>query len=396
MEGGRTVTLVVVDGDGDVLGQLPAFEVRTPWWSDVEPVVAAHPDLTVLRLLRVEPAARQPMADMGGHVTYVAEAVHPPSGLVPTIHAEAAAADHPLRMPWARPGGPAADLAWVAAHAEITGAPSQVRSWNLSAIWRIPTATGVCWLKCVPPFFAHEASVIAALGPSPSLPDVVAADGSRMLMAEMAGQDGYGAARDRYLDLLEILVGLQVAALASPAPAQAAPANPTAPDAPDWRPGPFGTKAAALVERLAPEWRGLRRLLDEWDERWAAVGECGVPDALFHGDLHPGNARLGVAPPVIFDWGDSGWGHPLLDLGVLDRADPDDAAGLRRDWLGLWRRAVPGCDPDRAWRLLEPMVALRPALVYQAFLDQIEQSEHPYHRADVQPHLVHAERLMTA
>ncbi len=57
---------------------------------------------------------------------------------------------------------------------------------------------------------------------------------------------------------------------------------------------------------------------------------------------------------------------------------------------------MPGCDPDRAWRLLEPMVALRPALVYQAFLDQIEPSEHPYHRADVQPHLVHAERLMTA
>ena len=43
---------------------------------------------------------------------------------------------------------------------------------------------------------------------------------------------------------------------------------------------------------------------------------------------------------------------------------------------------VPGADPRRAAELLAPVAAARQAVLYQGFLDRIEPSEHPYHRAD--------------
>ncbi len=44
--------------------------------------------------------------------------------------------EHPLRLAYARPGGPAADLAWArgcmaAIGLEPSGPPVQVRTWNL-------------------------------------------------------------------------------------------------------------------------------------------------------------------------------------------------------------------------------------------------------------------------
>jgi hypothetical protein len=51
-------------------------------------------------------------------------------------------------------------------------------------------------------------------------------------------------------------------------------------------------------------------------------------------------------------------------------------------WLQQWSKAVPGSDPARASVLIAPIAAARQAVVYRSFLDNIEPSEHPYHRAD--------------
>ena len=119
----------------------------------------------------------------------------------------------------------------------------------------------------------------------------------------------------------------------------------------------------------APYDTRLLRLLDTAEDRAKAIDECGVPDALVHGDAYPGNARLGTEPPVWFDWGDSRVGNPLLDLAVLESA-PDRRQLLEQHWLAAWARAVPGSEPGRAWKLLRPLAALRTALVYQTFRGQ--------------------------
>jgi len=54
-----------------------------------------------------------------------------------------------------------------------------------------------------------------------------------------------------------------------------------------------------------------------------------------------------------------------------------------RHWAAAWRRAVAQADADRAAALLAPIAGARQALIYQRFLDNIEDAERPYHRADV-------------
>src|SRR4051812_28337014 len=136
----RRVTLVVCSPGGRMLGTLPPFEVASPWWPDVGPVVAGAQErvgigLTVLRVLRTTGHGPD-----GSEGAYLAEA--PDAGSAGTAGLaepaddlrRLAETDDPLRQPWARPGGPAADVAWADDELESTGLTrsgpaQQVKSW---------------------------------------------------------------------------------------------------------------------------------------------------------------------------------------------------------------------------------------------------------------------------
>ena len=154
-------------------------------------------DVIVLRLLGGTPEVEGgPLA--GGEVTYLAECAdrHRPSqsGLASTGFD--ALDDHPLRMR-GRGQGSDDDLAWATWRLEesglgLTGPPAQVRSWNLSSIWRLATTRGTVWIKVVPDFFAHEAScragrALAVTGRA----RIAASEGNRMLIADVPGEDLY-------------------------------------------------------------------------------------------------------------------------------------------------------------------------------------------------------------
>ena len=115
------------------------------------------------------------------------------------------------------------------------------------------------------------------------------------------------------------------------------------------------------------------------------MAACGLPDTLVHGDFHPGNVRGDGTTITLLDWGDAGVGHPLLDQPAFlrDLPDPADVAIVRARWTDAWRSVVPGSDPERVAALLEPVAAARQAVIYRRFLDGIEATEQPYHRADV-------------
>jgi hypothetical protein len=377
----RIARLVLVTPHGEVFGALPQFQVSTPWWQDVEPVVMAarklHAmDVTVLRVLQAE---RQ--LPPGGVVTYLAEVAHP----VSAKPWHGALDEHPLRMPWARPGGPAADVAWAASVLARRGMPTigpaqQVRSWNLSSLWRLPVAGQTAWLKCIPPFFAHEGPMLEQLQGGP-VPTLIAHDHQRLLLAEIPGEDLYDAPVPRLLEMVPLLVGLQREWLDRTDELVGL-------GLPDWRAPALVPAIARLVERIGPQLTAddrtaLDGLVTGLPDRFADVASCGVPDTLVHGDFHPGNFRGDATSLVMLDWGDSGVGHPLLDEpAFLDRVPTDAVDTVRRRWHAEWTRAVSGSDPDRASRLLRPVAAARQALIYQTFLDGIEPSEHPYHAAD--------------
>jgi phosphotransferase family enzyme len=380
----RLVTLVACAQEGTVLGQLEPFTVGTPWWQDMEPVHGRHPSFPVLRLL--DGVSAQAGA-LGGHVRYLAQASRGSSTRTSLSACDVVLTDHPLRMPWARPGGPAADLGWASRLVDRAGAAVQHRTWNLSAIWSIATEMGRVWLKCVPEFFLHEAAVLDLLA-GPSIPEVIGAVDHRILLADLGGRDGDGATVEESLRLIDCLVEIQAGTVARVPEFLAA-------GVPDARWPVLIPQLRALMARRAPNDNSLRQLIDRAEDRVRAIDECGLPNALVHGDAHPGNARIGVEPPVWFDWGDSRVGNPLLDLAVLGRV-PALRPTLEQHWLAAWARAVPGSDPAQAWKLLRPLAALRGALVYQGFVDNIEPSERAYHVADVAPALELASALARA
>jgi hypothetical protein len=357
------------------------------------PVAATLPGIAVLRLVTATPA---PDHVMGGTVTYLAERLPPALSHVDdasswdTVPWPGALRDDPLRHPWAKPGGPADDLAWVHDQVRVIGPPEQQRTWNLSAIWRIPTDDGDAWLKCVPPFSRHEAAVLEVLQ-GRAVPRLLAAEGHRELLAPMPGEDGYASTVEQRTALIDELVGLQqfTAEHLDVLVARGVP---------DRRWATLTPLVAGVVERWAPGDADLRWLLDTMEDRVAAIETCGLPDVLVHGDAHGGNARVGpdAGRGVWFDWSDARIGHPMLDLEVLEIpyvAHQRDA--LLAHWLEAWRRAVPGSDPERAWRLVRPLTTLGDALVFQTFLDGIEADERVYHQDDP-PRLLRAAAAVAA
>lgn len=377
----RTVRLVLTGADRSVEGELPLFAVETPWWADVEPVVHVArarfgADVHVLRLVDV--TGGEPALARSGLVTYEAELVGElPAALRPTQ--VDIGGDHPLRAPWARPGGVQAMVEWAGGFVDATGPAQQVKSWNLSCLLRLPTAGGPVWCKAAPPFFSHEGAILElAGGVRPYLvPPVLANAPGLTLMCHVDGADQWEAGPELAASMVTALVDLQRAVTVDQLLAAGLP---------DWRSPALLAAAQRLCCRddvratLAPaELPALDRLVDELPDRFAALDRCGIEPGLIHGDFHPGNWRGGASTLVLLDWGDSGVGHPLLDMpAFLGRMPAEGASKVRVHWIAL----LDG-DAQRASEIIAPIAALRQALIYRSFLDAIEPAEHRYHQADV-------------
>lgn len=244
----------------------------------------------------------------------------------------------------------------------------------------MPVEGQTVWLKVVPTFFVHEGTLLALMGGA-RVPTLLGHDGGRMLLAEIVGEDLYSAGLPLLLDMVSLLVELQrlwadrVAELLTLG-------------LPDWRAPALGAAIASVVDRTRDEISAedhltLAGFVRGLPSRFDDVAACGLRDSLVHGDFHLGNFRGDGRTLTLLDWGDSGIGHPLLDLPAFLEPIPRNAVGaVRAHWLQQWSEAVPGSDPARASVLLAPVAAARQAVVYRSFLDNIEPSEQRYHRAD--------------
>lgn len=386
----RRATVVLVTERGEILGRLPELSLDAPWWQEVSDLVPAvrHRygiDVSVLRVLGTERA--QPH---GGGVEYLAEVASSPEfGRVELCAWDGDTTlldDHPLRAPWARLGGPAQALGWADGELrrlglQRVGAPEQIRTWNLSGLWRIPLHDGAAWLKLVPSFFAHEGAVIQELG-SDVVPRVLAALPGRTLMAEIPGEDRWAAEFTELCGMVTLLVELQSRTI------ERADAFRDLGVA-DWCAGALTEAIGSVVRRTEHELephvcKVLSRFVDGLPARFASIAALGDITTLVHGDFHPGNVRgLPGGPHVLMDWGDAGVGHPLLDEpSFIERVPPALVDRVRAHWHSEAQRLLGVEDPARVSRQVAPVAAARKAVIYRRFLDAIEPSEHRYHRND--------------
>ena len=213
----RKALLVLTLGDGRVLGHLPPIDVATPWWQDARPIVEAAREafgleVVILRLLGAD-LPRPP----GGQVTYLAEVAEPlPDAarerLAPwtgrswMIRSGSAGRFPAVLTPTS--SGPSGVLRTLGL--ERIGPAEQVRTWNLSSIWRLPLRGGSAWLKVVPPFFAHEGDIVRLLQGGP-VPRLLGHDRDRTSFAEIPGADRYDAELPDLLEMVSRLVALQAA-----------------------------------------------------------------------------------------------------------------------------------------------------------------------------------------
>jgi phosphotransferase family enzyme len=378
----RTVH-ALVSCDGRYLGAAPPFEVATPWWADVEPVSAHLDELlgaptAVLRLLRVAGAPD----GRTGVATYHVEALGPvdPGRLDPTGPTDWSVVTRAQarRMPWAEPGGPQqlVDWALTSLGEPLAGRPTQVKSWNLSCLYRLPLGDRAVWAKASAPFLATDAEAIRVVRRHDAelAPEVLASDGHRSLLAEAPGVDCYQTDPATIRAVVARWVAVQAAAADDPELA----------GLPARRPDELAGLLAAVVSRLdLAERDAAVELVDDVPRLVAELDAAGLPLTLVHGDFHPGNWRSDGTHRQILDWGDCYLGHPAADVQRLMGWLPaDQAAVAAGTWVDAWRAQRPGSDPERALAPMSVLARVVGAIIYQRFLDHIEPDERIYHEDD--------------
>ena len=301
-----------------------------PWWPESHDVVAAVRDrfgidVTVLRLLHA-PSDRL----WGGHVTYLAETDSPPTiALEP--YAGDPLADHPLRQVWARPGGPGAlsGLGRGAArrprHPVDRAGPSRCGrgTCRRSGDYRRPR--GGCGSRRSRPSSPTRERSSTGSGRE-TAPRLVAHTRGRVLMAEIPGPSNHDTRSPALLlPMVDLLTDLQERS-AQPHRRAGQPRRPrpaAGRDAPPDRRGRRRARVDADRCRASGRWSVL---VHDLPRRLGEIDSCGIPDALVHGDFHPGNVGGPVDQYVILDWGDSFVGNPLIDeLAFIHRLGPEDA-----------------------------------------------------------------------
>jgi hypothetical protein len=289
-----------------------------------------------------------------------------------------------LRAPWCRVGWLDAAVDWIdsqlaARGTPLVGAVEQVKNWGISCILRANTAAGAIYFKVAAalPLFVHEPLVMAALARRypDHIPMPLSLDAERrwMLLADFGQPVAHDTPPATRQDLLRSFGAIQRDCAAAVDDLLALGCH-------DRRLERLAAQAAALaVDEEAlngltdAERAQFRAALPRLQEMCAALGACGVPQTLVHGDLHLNNVAISAGRYQFFDWTDACVSHPFFDLiRAFDEQDHAVQAQLRDGYLGVWSGCAPFERLLEAWTLAQPLSDLHQAISYQHILVGLE------------------------
>jgi hypothetical protein len=262
-----------------------------------------------------------------------------------------------------------------------TEPPVLVYQGPIAAVLRAATDGEAMFLKCVAPAFPHEASITAAVARrSPGwAPDVVAIDPDEdwLLMRDHGGRLLENEPEAAWPAAMLLAARLQRAWIDRTGDLLAAGGQ--------YR--PLSALAAAIPAMLERDEFGARMPADLRDAWIAAVPRLvdacteldglAMPDALIHGDLHPGNVVLGPDGPMVIDWSDGAVGHSFIDLPTfLLRVDGRTRReGLIDAYLEGWAGIAPRSTLETAAELAMPVGAAYQVATYQALLPAMDEPD---------------------
>jgi hypothetical protein len=281
-------------------------------------------------------------------------------------------------------------LPWIDQHVTRTGPWSQVRSWGLSNVLRIPTTDGDVYFKALahssttnappdalPLLFAHEPLFLQRIATDRpgAVPAPLAIDEKRawMLLPDLGKsladetdialwieavrrharlQLSYVGEVDRLLDYTCIDRRLSVLDGELPRLLGANPAT----------------------DRLTAEERaGLPRLADQLHEAITDLQSIGLPDTLLHGDLHPRNLAVQGKQVLAFDWTDAAVSHPFLDLVTFvdERTPVSKDPRVLDAYLSEWEDYAAPADLRRALKLADELGGLHQLMTSLHLADHV-------------------------
>ncbi len=260
----------------------------------------------------------------------------------------------------------------------------QFHCWEISCILKVPTNSGLLYLKALPPIFASEPGLVqwlTQIAPG-QVPDIVATDSrKRWFVTRDFGGFNLGESEDYQLwqqaiaaySRLQIKTVTQAKELLSLGcldrrlPQLMNHCRQLA----DYL-GNSPEKETGISREQSRNWQQAIPRLEGMAEQLAALD---IPYALEHGDLHCGNIQVTDTGFVFFDWTDGSLAHPFFSLDPFLKEGPQNPpirSGLIRAYLDVWKEHLPGVDCAKAFELSRVLALAHQTWSYHLITRSVE------------------------
>lgn len=268
--------------------------------------------------------------------------------------------DHPLRREWYRPGWFARTIAELPV--QITGAVTQLRSWERSTLLKVPGTSGAFYYKGVPIMFAHEPALTAWLAQEypDCIPAVKAFGADWLLMPDYAGTPLTAIADETvWSDAMRVYARLQINTAVRCDQLRALGVPQRGLSWIDQHIDSLLLNETALRVGNYPlndgEIANVQALVSALHEACAQLQQSSIPETLEHGDLWAGQIIVRDGQTLITDWSDAAITLPFFSLAFFLAETSMPSEPLRHAYLDEWEKFVPGLEAfEAAARLLAP------------------------------------------